>query len=135
MGLFILAAAAAEPKVDIEQASRSAKASVKSGRVERAELIEENGKQVWDVSVRGESGAQDVRVDANCGEVLPSKSETDEATKALDALDKRRAELEKQLQDAQAAGKRKWRSVQPHIQRALEELGRGVDALNRDDKK
>ena len=67
------------PKISEDQATRIALKQVENGEIESKELETENGKKVWsfDIKTKGTKNITEVQVDANSGEVVSKKVESE----------------------------------------------------------
>jgi len=67
------------PKISEDQATRIALKQVENGEIESKELETEKGKKVWsfDIKTKGSESITEVQVDANSGEVVSKKVESE----------------------------------------------------------
>ncbi len=66
------------PKISMKEARATALSKVPGGKVVKHELEKESGKLIYtfDIKVAGQSGVEEVHIDANTGEVLSQTHET-----------------------------------------------------------
>ncbi len=80
-------------KITPAAATATAQAKVPTGKIESAEIEEEDGKLLYsfDIKIPGKSGIEEVAVDANTGKVLNVEHETPKAQAKEAADDKAKA--------------------------------------------
>jgi len=96
---------AAKAKVPGETARATALAKVPGGEVTEASIEEENGRLVYsfDLKVKGQSGIQEVLVDAMTGAVVSEEHETEGQEAAEAAAEKKGAEAD-EADEAEVSG-------------------------------
>lgn len=87
----VVAVAAEQPKISMEQARSIALKKVPGGSIQSAELEREGGKLIYSFDIKGKNGITEVNVDAMNGKVISSKHETP----AKEAAEKKKEDAEK----------------------------------------